>query len=179
MAEVMESFLKDARSRYETLDCMFNKMNEAYKSLADFYAFDPIKYTLSEFFSDLNTFTGQFKQCKHENTKMKEAEEKAKRADEERMLKEKEKLARRNQKEKLMQSSERGGEMGDTGVMDNLLEALQSGKLFEASGSSIGGLQGPKARRPIRDGGRRDLADFRRTIHHKQSPRVVLQQVQN
>lgn len=44
-----------------------------------------------------------------------------------------------------MQSTTSGGEMGDTGVMDNLLEALQSGKLFEASSA------GPpkQARRPV------------------------------
>jgi hypothetical protein len=72
-------------------------------------------------------------------------------------------------------------EMGDTGVMDNLLEALQSGKLFEA-GNSVGsgpvyhGAGGGRGRRPPR----RDhnaMIDFRRTMN-KHSPRVVLQQVQ-
>jgi hypothetical protein len=174
IADVMESFLKDAKSRYETLDCMYNKMNESYKELADFYAFDPVKYTMSEFFTDLKTFSIQFQQCKQENAKMKETEEKIKRAEEERLIREKEKQARKSQKEKLMQPDR--GEIGEKGVMDNLLEALQSGKLFEASSGSNGHLQLPKGRRPLRDG-RRDL-DFRRTILHKQSPRVVLQQVQ-
>ena len=76
---------------------------------------------------------------------MKETEEKIKRAEEEREKREKEKQARKTHKEKLMQSSTVGGEMGDTGVMDNLLEALQSGKLFEASSAGA-----PKqVRRPV------------------------------
>ena len=31
--ELMETFLKDAQNRYETLDCLFNKMTDAYKNL--------------------------------------------------------------------------------------------------------------------------------------------------
>ncbi len=68
-------------------------------------------------------------------------------------------------------------EMGDTGVMDNLLEALQSGKLFEA-GTNVNGsvhhvISGGRNRRPPR----KDLMDFRRTMN-KHSPRIALQQVQ-
>lgn len=64
---------------------------------------------------------------------------------------EKEKAARKNQKEKLMQSHT--DEMGDTGVMDNLLEALQSGKFFEAgsgSGPPHNSTGGGRGRRPPR-----------------------------
>lgn len=63
---------------------------------------------------------------------------------------EKEKAARKNQKEKLMQSHT--DNMSDTGVMDNLLEALQSGKLFQA-GTSTGTSSnsgGGRGRRPPR-----------------------------
>ena len=68
-------------------------------------------------------------------------------------MREKEKAARKNQKEKLMQSHT--DEMGDTGVMDNLLEALQSGKLFTASTSTTTGpgfnsTGGGRGRRPPR-----------------------------
>ncbi len=31
--DVMEAFLKDAQNRYDTLDCLFNKMTTAYKDL--------------------------------------------------------------------------------------------------------------------------------------------------
>jgi len=100
---------------------------------------------LGEFFNDLKTFSVQFQVCLEENLKIKETEEKIKRAEEEREKREKEKQLRKTHKEKLMQSTASGGEMGDTGVMDNLLEALQSGKLFEASSG------GPpkQARRPV------------------------------
>ena len=145
-AEIMEAFLKDARTRYETLDCMFNKMNDSYKDLADFYSFEISKYPLGEFFTDLKTFCNQFEQCLEENIKFKETEEKIRRAEEERNNREKEKQARKAQKEKLIQSSANRGD-GDTGVMDNLLEALQSGKLFEATNPNT---SGPGRRRPMR-----------------------------
>lgn len=41
-------------------------------------------------------------------------------------------------------------EMGDTGVMDNLLEALQSGKLFTASTGGPTTVGGGRGRRPPR-----------------------------
>ena len=34
--ELMEAFLKDAQNRYETLECLFNKMTDAYKDLGEF-----------------------------------------------------------------------------------------------------------------------------------------------
>ena len=113
--------------------------------LADFYSFDSSKYVIGEFFGDLKTFSLQFQVCLEDNLKIKETEEKIKRAEEEREKREKEKQARKTHKEKLMQSTTTGGEMGDTGVMDNLLEALQSGKLFEASS----GGPSKQARRPV------------------------------
>jgi diaphanous protein len=135
--DMMEAFVKEALSRYETLECMFNKMNDVYKELADFYAFEVSKYPLGEFFTDLKTFCTQFQQCADENIKLKETEEKIKRSEEERQQREKEKQARKTKKDEIMkQSSKQGG--GETGVMDNLLEALQSGKLFEAPAGNAG-----------------------------------------
>lgn len=149
--EIMESFLSDTKTKYENFECRFNKMNELYKDLADFYAFDVVKYPLGELFTDLKTFTAQFQQCMEENKKLKETEEKIKRAEEDKQQREKEKQVRKTQKEKIMQSTKNGGDMGDTGVMDNLLEALQSGKLFEAGGGGPGGNMGMgRGRRPMR-----------------------------
>ena len=88
------------------------------------------------------------------------------------------KAARKTQKEKLMQSHT--DEMGDTGVMDNLLEALQSGKLFTASTGGPSGVGGGRGRRPPR----RDhngMMDFRRTMNGKGQRNVLqplVQQVQ-
>ena len=79
---IMEPFLIDAQSRFETIECMQHKMNEAFKELSDFYAFEANKYTISEFFTDLKTFSQQFNQCHAENLKLKETEEKIRRAEE-------------------------------------------------------------------------------------------------
>lgn len=79
---IMEPFLVDAQSRFETIECMQHKMNEAYKELSDFYAFEVNKYSMSEFFTDLKTFSQQFNQCHAENLKLKETEEKIRRAEE-------------------------------------------------------------------------------------------------
>ena len=146
----MAPFLKESQLQFETLECMHIKMNEAYRDLADFYAFESNKYSICEFFSDLKTFSQQFQQCHNENVKLKETEDKIRRAEEEKSQREKEKLARKNHKEKLIQSH--GEEMGDTGVMDNLLEALQSGKLLQATGGNSNSTNSPAGfgRRPAR-----------------------------
>lgn len=39
---------------------MFQKMENLYTDLADYYAFDKQKYTLEEFFTDLKTFMENF-----------------------------------------------------------------------------------------------------------------------
>lgn len=139
----MDTFLKEAQSQYETLEVMFKKMTDAYKDLAEFFAFDVIKYPLGEFFTDLRTFSVQFQQCMDENRRARETEEKIRRAEEERAAREKEREARKTQKERLMMQQPMSGaaasgssaskgmmnsaagaaaatEMGDTGVMDNL-----------------------------------------------------------
>jgi hypothetical protein len=155
--EHMDAFYNEAQARYETLECMFSKMNEAYAYLAEFYAFDQNKYLLGEFFNDLKNFCAQFVQCGEENRKAKELEEKIRRCEEERIQRELEKQAKKTQKERLMQTAttavvasgaeigSRGDRNSDMGVMDNLLEALQSGKLFEASVPGSGGRsRGPR-----------------------------------
>lgn len=76
-----------------------------------------------------------------------------KRAEEERERREKEKSERKTQKAKIM--------LGDTGVMDNLLEALQSGELFGASAPTS---HQNRVRRTARDPRRDAAADFRRTV---------------
>ena len=80
----MEPFLEKAQSDYETIECMLTKMNEAFKNLADFYSFDAEKYTMNEFFTDLKVFSQQFHQCHTDNVKLKETEEKIRRAEENR-----------------------------------------------------------------------------------------------
>lgn len=40
---------------------MFQKVESLFKDASRYFAFDPRKYTLEEFFSDLKTFTDNFK----------------------------------------------------------------------------------------------------------------------
>lgn len=85
--------------------------------------------------------------------------EKIKRAEEEKARKDKEKQARLNQKDQFMKSD------NDTGVMDNLLEALKGGQYFETKPNH------PRGRRVAK---RNDAAiDFnRRTIQHRPAPAI-------
>jgi diaphanous 2 len=129
----MDEFIKDAQCRYETIDLMFKKMIESYKELYEFFAFDSTNYTIGNFFEDLKSFCSQFKQCGVENARYKETHDKIKRAEADKAQRESAKVARDTRKEMLMQSTKNGQDMG---VMDNLLEALQSGKLFESNNSS-------------------------------------------
>jgi hypothetical protein len=89
---------------------------------------------------------------------LRETEEKIRHAEEERKRKESEKLQRKNQKDKLMMKSNMNG--CDTGVMDNLLEALQSGELFETNSAN-------RTRRVPRENKRDAANDFRRTMNKK------------
>ncbi len=56
----MEPYLIDAKSKFDTVDCMCKKMVDVYKVLAEFYCIDS-KTTMGEFFTDLKTFCSQFK----------------------------------------------------------------------------------------------------------------------
>uniref|UniRef100_A0AAQ4RA22 Diaphanous related formin 1 n=1 Tax=Gasterosteus aculeatus aculeatus TaxID=481459 RepID=A0AAQ4RA22_GASAC len=118
---VEKIFVSTAEEQFEKLDMLHKNMEKQYNDLGEYFVFDPRKISVEEFFGDLNTFKNMFQQAVKENQKRKEAEEKIKRA----------KLAREKaDKEKETINS---GEMynGDeTGIMDGLLEALQSGAAF-------------------------------------------------
>lgn len=108
-------------------------------------------------FCFLKQLNFHLKQCYDENIKLRETEEKIKRAEEDKKRREKEKEARKTQKDKLMKPSNNG----DMGVMDNLIEALQSGEIFE---TTSGGLNN-RVRRAPREPRRDAASDFRRTVH--------------
>lgn len=56
----MHPFYEDAQQTYEVLRGMHTKMVQLYESLAEYYVFDVKKYTLEEFFTDINNFIKQF-----------------------------------------------------------------------------------------------------------------------
>uniref|UniRef100_A0A7N8XQS6 Diaphanous related formin 1 n=1 Tax=Mastacembelus armatus TaxID=205130 RepID=A0A7N8XQS6_9TELE len=112
--------------QYEKLDMLHKNMEKQYADLGEYFVFDTKKISIEEFFGDLNTFKNMFQQAVMENKKRKEAEEKMKRA---KLAKEK---AEKEKEEKLKKNQllDINAEDDETGIMDGLLEALQSGAAF-------------------------------------------------
>ncbi|XP_043840451.1 protein diaphanous homolog 1 isoform X2 [Dromiciops gliroides] len=125
--EKMTSFVKDAQEQYNKLRMMHSNMETLFKELGDYFLFDPKKMTVEEFFMDLNNFRNMFVQAVKENQKRRETEEKMRRAKLAKEKAEKERLEKQQKREQLIDMNAEGDE---TGVMDSLLEALQSGAAF-------------------------------------------------
>lgn len=122
--EIMSKFLDEAKEKFQLLEQMFAKMDRLFKEIARYYAFDHKKYTMDEFFNDIKSFKDQFNEAKNENIKKRELEEKQRRA---LMAKEKADQEKKERKSKKL-NLEIGKEQ--EGVMDSLLEALQTGSAF-------------------------------------------------
>ncbi|XP_064218725.1 protein diaphanous homolog 2 isoform X4 [Aotus nancymaae] len=125
--EKMTSFTKSAREQYEKLSTMHNNMLKLYENLGEYFIFDSKTVSIEEFFGDLNNFRTLFLEALRENNKRREMEEKTRRAKLAKEKAEQEKLERQKKKKQLIDINKEGDE---TGVMDNLLEALQSGAAF-------------------------------------------------
>ena len=125
--EVMGKFTSECRQQVEVLGRMQGQMENLFKDLAEFYAFDPNKYTLEEFFTDIKTFKDAFVQAHQDNKKIRENEEKARRARESREQQQKD-LQERNQRKLALVDIDAA--QTQEGVMDSLLEALQTGSAF-------------------------------------------------
>uniref|UniRef100_H0WGT0 Protein diaphanous homolog 1 n=1 Tax=Otolemur garnettii TaxID=30611 RepID=H0WGT0_OTOGA len=125
--EKMTIFVKDAQEQYNKLRMMHSNMETLYKELGDYYLFDPKKLSVEEFFMDLHNFRNMFLQAVKENQKRRETEEKMRRAKLAKEKAEKERLEKQQKREQLIDMNAEGDE---TGVMDSLLEALQSGAAF-------------------------------------------------
>ncbi|XP_060247481.1 LOW QUALITY PROTEIN: protein diaphanous homolog 3 [Meriones unguiculatus] len=123
----MSSFVISAKEQYEKLSKLLDNMTQLYQSAMRYYAVDMKKVSVEEFFNDLNNFRTTFMQALNENIKKREAEEKNKRARIAKEKAEKERLERQQEKKRLVEMKTEGDE---TGVMDSLLEALQSGAAF-------------------------------------------------
>lgn len=125
--EKMSSFAESAREQYEKLSNMHNNMTKLYENLGEYFSFDPKAVSIEEFFGDLSNFRTLFLEALKENNKRREMEEKMKRAKLAKEKAEREKLERQKKKQQLIDMNKEGDE---TGVMDSLLEALQSGAAF-------------------------------------------------
>uniref|UniRef100_A0A8C3J439 Protein diaphanous homolog 2 n=1 Tax=Calidris pygmaea TaxID=425635 RepID=A0A8C3J439_9CHAR len=120
-------FAESAREQYEKLSNMHNNMTKLYENLGEYFTFDPKAISIEEFFGDLSNFRTLFLDALKENNKRRELEEKTKRAKLAKEKAEREKLERQKKKQQLIDMNKEGDE---TGVMDSLLEALQSGAAF-------------------------------------------------
>ncbi|EHH29040.1 hypothetical protein EGK_09353 [Macaca mulatta] len=124
---VTKIFVISAKEQYETVSKLHENMEKLYQSIMGYYAIDVKKVSVEDFLTDLNNFRTTFMQAIKENIKKREAEEKEKRARIAKELAERERLERQQKKKRLLEVKTEGDE---TGVMDNLLEALQSGAAF-------------------------------------------------
>ncbi|XP_054841487.1 protein diaphanous homolog 1 [Eublepharis macularius] len=125
--EKMTSFVKEAQEQYEKLRMMHSNMENLYKELGQYFLFDSSKILIEEFFTNLHNFRSMFLQAVKENQKRRETEEKMRRA---KLAKEKAEKERQEKQQKREQLIDMNAESDETGVMDSLLEALQSGAAF-------------------------------------------------
>ncbi|XP_007428625.1 protein diaphanous homolog 1 [Python bivittatus] len=125
--EKMTSFVKGAQEQYEKLRMMHANMESLYKELGQYFLFDTNKISIEEFFTNLRNFKNMFVQAVKENQKRREMEEKMRRA---KLAKEKAEKERQEKQKKREQLIDMNAEGDETGVMDSLLEALQSGAAF-------------------------------------------------
>lgn len=123
----MSSFIITAKEHYGKLSTLLDNMTQLYQSVMSYYAVDMKKVSVEEFFNNLNNFRTSFMQALKENIRKREAAEKEKRARIAKERAEKERLERQQEKKRLLEMKTEGDE---TGVMDSLLEALQSGAAF-------------------------------------------------
>ncbi|NXI41065.1 DIAP3 protein, partial [Galbula dea] len=124
---VAKIFLVHAKEDYQKLARMHENMEKIYQNVMGYYAIDLKKVSVEEFLTDLNNFRTMFMQAVKENIRRREAEEKQRRAKIAKEKAEKEKQERQQKKKRLLEMKTEGEE---TGVMDSLLEALQSGAAF-------------------------------------------------
>ncbi|XP_075428922.1 protein diaphanous homolog 2 isoform X2 [Ascaphus truei] len=125
--EKISTFAKSSREQYEKLSNMHNNMNKLYDNLGEYFSFDPKAVSVEEFYGDLSNFRNLFLEAVKENNKRREMEEKMKRAKIAKEKAEREKVERQQKKKLLIDINKEGDE---TGVMDSLMEALQSGAAF-------------------------------------------------
>ncbi|XP_048589286.1 protein diaphanous homolog 2 isoform X2 [Nematostella vectensis] len=128
--DAMKEFYSSAKDQVDVLVEMHKNMVTMFKDVLEFFCMDPKKTSMEEFFGDLKTFMDQYSQCKKENMKRQEKEEKEKRA-KERAEKEKERKSRmENEKSKRNPLVDMNADDNQEGVLDGLMQALQTGSAF-------------------------------------------------
>lgn len=154
---VFEDFITGARQQVEVLGKMVLQMEKLYKEISEFFSFDTNKYAMEDFFSDIKTFKDSYIQAYQDNLKERAIREKNQRA-----------LAAREQQERdLLERQQRKLAIVDIdaaqtqeGVMDSLLEALQTGSAF--------GNREKRKRNAVRPAGAERRAQLSRSRSRKQ-----------
>lgn len=125
--EVMGDFSTQCSDQVEVLVKMKNKMESYYKEVGEYFAFDTNKYPMEEFFSDIKTFKELFAQAYRDNVKIREEIEKAQRIREAREQSQRHLQDRQQRKLALVDMD---AAQTQEGVMDSLINALESGSAF-------------------------------------------------
>lgn len=154
---VFGNFITDARQQVEVLGKMVFQMEKLYRDISEFFSFDSNKYAMEDFFSDIKSFKDAYIQAYQDNLKERAIDEKNKRA-----------LAAREQHERdLLERQQRKLAIVDIdaaqtqeGVMDSLLEALQTGSAF--------GNREKRKRNAVRPAGAERRAQLSRSRSRKQ-----------
>lgn len=126
-SQVMNEFIASAKSQYEVMKGMYKMVDNLYKEMGKYYTFDIKKYAMEEFFSDIKSFKEFFVQALKDNAKIRETNEKIRRAKEAKERQQKERAAKLARKKALVDMTI---DDNQEGVMDNLLEALKTGSCF-------------------------------------------------
>ncbi|XP_061165024.1 protein diaphanous homolog 2-like isoform X2 [Saccostrea echinata] len=126
-SSVMNEFISSANSQYEVMKGMYKMVDNLYKEMGKYYTFDVKKYAMEEFFNDIKVFKETFVQALKDNAKIRETNEKIRRAKEAKERQQKEREAKLARKKALVDMTI---DDDQEGVMDNLLEALKTGSCF-------------------------------------------------
>lgn len=125
--EVMGEFTVQCNEQVDVLVKMKNKMESYYKEVGEYFSFDTNKYPMEEFFSDIKTFKELFISSHREIVKIRDEEEKSRRIRESREQAQRHLQDRQQRKLALVDMD---AAQTQEGVMDSLLEALQTGSAF-------------------------------------------------
>ncbi|XP_011194450.2 protein diaphanous isoform X2 [Zeugodacus cucurbitae] len=125
--EIMSEFSYDCRQQVDVLGKMQVQMEKLYKDLGEYFSFDHTKYSMEEFFTDLKAFKDAFILAQQDNVHQREEENKKRRMQDARERLLREQLERQQLKLALVDMD---STQTQEGVMDSLLEALQTGTAF-------------------------------------------------
>jgi len=147
--QVMKGFYESAKDQIDVLVEMHKNMTTMYKELVEYFCLDMKKTSMEEFFGDIKTFLDVFEKAKKDNAKRKEKEEKDRKA-KERAEKEKERKKRMEaEKSKRKPVVDINADDDQEGVLDGLMEALNTGSAFRDPSRPARKKAGGKKARPV------------------------------